>query len=209
MDPFGINLLGDMQYKTTVTSATGTRIHYNRHRYENGARVSYIEKSINNQVFNRMTTLRLTVSWESAQILNDAILSTIVKVLDERSDFIFRTIGSSCPLLENLDITCRAFKTPFMSSKERRSSPRPYICPFPHCICIEALPASMKHLKLTNFRVRIEDFGLLRTNNLLSITMTNCGDDLDTAAVKDFLITKCNENCKISVEKKQTYASYF
>lgn len=201
-----------LQNKTSAITKAGTRIDYNRNRFvENGTRLdsTYVEKSIKNAVFSRLTHLKIKIAWETTQILNCPLVETIHAVLDERSDFIFNTIGTSCPQLESLDIRCNEFKTPYMNSKEKKSNPRPFVCPNPRCLGIDAIPATMKNLKLSNFQALIEDFVLLRTSNFTSITFVNCGDDNDTTALKTFLSDKCNEKCKIVVEKKLSNPYYF
>ena len=142
-----------------------------------------------------MEKLKLKILLEVAEVMNDAKIETTCKVFDERVEFIFKTIAFSCPVLKELDLEIK----PFIGN-DRKSSKR-YRCPYPHAIGVSAVK-NLEKLSLTNFRVRLEEMSNLSTTNLVSLDLTNCGDEDETATVKEYISSTTEGRCITSIIKK-------
>ena len=147
-----------------------------------------------------MENLNLKILLEVTEVIKDAKVDVMYQVFDERVEFCFKTIAFSCPVLKELDIEIKPFRTPYMKAKERRSS-LTYRCPFPHAIGVGALK-TLEKLTLTNFRVRLEEMSNLSSKNLESLVLINCGDEAETATVKEYFSSTTEGRCVTSIIKK-------
>jgi len=147
-----------------------------------------------------MEKLKLRILLEVTQVMNDAKIEDTKRIFDERVEFCFKTIAHSCPVLKELDLEIKPFTTPYTNRRERKAA-NTYRCPFPHAVGVSALK-NLEKLSLTNFRVRLEEMSNLSTANLVSLNLTNCGDEDETATVKEYFSSTTEGRCITSILKK-------